>query len=86
MEASIYDFHEKFYIPERNKVAFNFPQIHILGTHNYVKELRKAFNCRGSFQDIVFRHDHAERVVASFSNQIQSKYYSGNISVSIESI
>ena len=30
--------------------------------------------------------DFAERVVASFSNQIQSEYYGGNISVSIEGI
>ena len=32
------------------------------------------------------RRDYAERVVASFSNQIQSEYYGGNISVSIEVI
>ena len=32
------------------------------------------------------RHDYANRVVASFSNQIQSEYYGGNISVSIEGI
>ena len=30
--------------------------------------------------------DYAERVVASFSHQIQSEYYGGNISVSIEGI
>ena len=32
------------------------------------------------------RHDYAERIVASFANQIQSEYYGGNISVSIEVI
>ena len=32
------------------------------------------------------RHDYAERVVASFSQQIQSEYYGGNRSVSIEDI
>ena len=30
--------------------------------------------------------DYAKRVVASFSHQIQSEYYGGNISVSIEGI
>ena len=30
--------------------------------------------------------DYAERVVASFTKQIQSEYYGGNISVSIEGI
>ena len=38
------------------------------------------------FQDVLCRRDYAERVVASFANQIQSKYYGGNISVSIEGI
>ena len=32
------------------------------------------------------RRDYAERVVASFTHQIQSEYYGGNISVSIEGI
>ena len=30
--------------------------------------------------------DYAERLVSSFANQIQSEYYGGNISVSIEGI
>ena len=38
------------------------------------------------FQDVICRRDYDERVVASFSNQIQSEYYDGNISVSIEGI
>ena len=32
------------------------------------------------------RRDYAERVAASFSNQIQSEYYGGNRSMSIEGI
>ena len=32
------------------------------------------------------RRDYSERLVASFSNQIQSEYYGGNISVSLEVI
>ena len=32
------------------------------------------------------RHDYAEREVSSFSNQIRSEYYGGNISVYIEGI
>ena len=45
-----------------------------------------AFKQRGLFQDILCRRDYAERVVASFANQIKSEYYSVNISVSIEGI
>ena len=38
------------------------------------------------FQDVLCRRDYAERVVASFANQIQSEYYGGNRSVPIEDI
>ena len=41
---------------------------------------------RELFQYILCRRDYAERVVASFDNKIQSEYYGGNRSVSIEGI
>ena len=47
---------------------------------------RTAFKRRELFQDLLCRRDYAERVVAGFSNQIQSEYYGGNRSVSIEGI
>ena len=46
---------------------------------------RTSFKRRGSFQDVLCHRDYSERV-ASFDNQIQSKYYGGNRSVSIEGI
>ena len=45
-----------------------------------------TFKRRELFQDIICCRDYAERVVASFSNQIQSEYYGGNRYVSIEGI
>ena len=54
---------------------------------NHCGELRRtAFKRRELFQDVLCRRDYAERVVASFANQIQSEYYGGNRSVSIEGI
>ena len=47
---------------------------------------RTAFKRRELFQDVLCRRDYAERLVASFSNLIQSEYYGGNIYVSIEGI
>ena len=47
---------------------------------------RTAFKRRELFQDVLCCRDYAERVVAKFTNQIQSEYYGGNISVSIEGI
>ena len=38
------------------------------------------------FQDVLCCRYYAERVVARFDNQIQSEYYGGNRSVSIEGI
>ena len=45
---------------------------------------RNAFKRCELFQDVLCRHDKAERVVVIFDNQIQSEYYGGNWSVSIE--
>ena len=54
---------------------------------NHCGELRQtAFKQRALFQDVLCCRDYAERVLASFANQIQSEYYGGNRSVSIEGI
>ena len=45
-----------------------------------------ALKRRDLFQDVLWRRDYAERLVASFSNQIKSEYYSGNTYVYIEGI
>ena len=72
-ETTISDFHTSFYIPAIQKLAFRLPHVRILGT-NHCGELRRtAFKWRALFQDVLCRHDYAEMVVASFSNQIQSE-------------
>ena len=48
--------------------------------------LRTAFKRRESFQDVLCLCYYFERLVESFDNKIQSEYYCGNISVSIEGI
>ena len=58
----------------------------ILGTNHCGEMRRTAFKRRELFQDILCSRDYAERVVSSFANQIQSEYYGGNRSVSIEGI
>ena len=86
METTISDFHTSFYIPAIQKLAFHLPHVHILGT-NHCGELRQtAFKRRELFQDVLCRRDYAERIVASFANQIQSEYYGGNRSMPIEGI
>ena len=45
-----------------------------------------AFKRHELFQYVLCRRDYAERVVASFANQIQYEYYDGNRSMSIEGI
>ena len=73
METTISGFHTSFYIPAIHKLAFHLPHVRILGT-NHCDELRRiAFKRQELFQDVLYRHDYAERVVASFTNQIQSE-------------
>ena len=86
METTISDFHTSFYIPDIPKLASHIPHVRILST-NYCGEMQStAFKRHELFHDFPCRRDYAERVVASFSNQIQSEYYGGNRSVSIEGI
>ena len=86
METKISDFHTSFYIPAIQKLAFHLPHVRILGTNHCGEMRRTALKRREFFQDVLCRRDYAERVVASFANQIQSEYYGGNIYVSIEVI
>ena len=72
METTISNFHKSFLIPEIQKLAFQIPHVQILGTNNCVESRRTAFKRRKSFQDVLCRRDYAYRVVAIFSNQIQS--------------
>ena len=58
----------------------------ILGKNHCGEIRRTAFKRHELFQDVLFHRDYAERVVARFSNLIQSEYYGGNMSVSIEGI
>ena len=50
------------------------------------KMRRTSFKRCELFQYVLCRRDYAERLVASFANQIKSEYHGGNKSVSIESI
>ena len=75
-----------FYIPDIQKLAFHLPHVSILGTNHCGKMLHTAFKRRELFQDVFCRRDYAERVLASFANQIQYEYYGGNRSVPIKGI
>ena len=86
MEKTISDFCTNLYIPAIQKVAFHLPHLRILGKNHCGEMQRTAFKRRELFQYVLCRRDYVERVVASFANQIQDKYYSGNRSVSIEGI
>ena len=83
MKTTISDFHTSFYISDIQKLAFRLPHVHILGTNHCGEIRRTALKRRELFQDVLCRRDYAGRVVASFTNKIQSEYYGGNRSVSI---
>ena len=73
METTIYNFHTSFYIPAIHKLVFHLPHVQILGTNQCGESCQTAFKRRKSFQDVLCRRDYADRVVASFSHQIQSE-------------
>ena len=73
METTISDFHTIFYIPVIQKLDFHLPYVRILGTNHCVAMRHTSFKPRELFQDVLCRCDYAERVVASFANQIQSE-------------
>ena len=85
-ETTISDFHTSFYIPAIQKLAFHLPHVRILGTNQCGEMQRTSFKRHELFQYVLCRRDYAERVVSSFANKIQSEYYGGNRSVSIEGI
>ena len=72
MDTTISDLHTSFYIPAIQKLAFHLPHVRILGTNNCGEMRRIAFKRHELFQDVLCRRDCSERVVARFSNQIQS--------------
>ena len=86
METTISNFHTSFFIPEIHKLAFHIPHVQILGTNHCGDSRRTAFKRCKSFQDVLCRRGYDEMVVSSFANQIQSEYYGGNRSFSIEGI
>ena len=86
METSITDFHTNFYIPLIQKLAFHLPHVQIIGTNNCGKTHCEAFKRRRAKKEMFCCRDYADRVIASFAHQIQSEYYGGNRSVSIEGI
>ena len=72
METTISDFRTSFYIPAIQKLDFNLPHLRILGTNHCGKMRRTAFKRRELFQGVLCCSDYAERLVASYYNQIQS--------------
>ena len=86
IETSITEFHEKFYILEIQKLVFHLLHVSILITHHCGKEWRESFKLRVNLHDVLCCIYYAERIVSSFSHQIQSEYYGGSRSVSIEGI
>ena len=72
MESSIVEFHQDFYIHAIYNFEYHLPYVRIIGTHHCGNTRQEAFKRSSVFQYVLFHHDYAERVVASFSHQIQS--------------
>ena len=67
-ETTISDFHTSFYIPAIHKLAFNLPNVRILGTNHCCELRRTVFKQRELFQDVLCLRDYADRVVSIFAH------------------
>ena len=72
LKTPITEFHEKLYIPYIQKLSFNLPHVHILGSHHCGKEQCDALKRRGNLHGFFFHSDYAERLLSSFYHQTQS--------------
>ena len=72
METTISNFCTSFYITTIQKLVFHIPRVQIMGTSCYGDSRQNEFKCSKSFQDVLCCRDYSEKLVASFSNQIQS--------------
>ena len=70
MKTTISNFRNSFYIPVIQKLAFHLQHVHILGTKHCGQMRLTAFKRRELCQGVLCCRDYAERVVASFANQI----------------
>ena len=74
IDTSIADFHTSFYITGIQNIVFLLPHVRILGNNNCGNTFLKSFKRHRANQDMLFRPDYAEIMVASFSHQIHSDY------------
>ena len=60
--------------------------VRILGTQHCVKDLHEALKKIRKYHYVLCRRDYDEIIVSIFEQQIQSEYYGGNRSASIEDV
>ena len=72
MDTTIHDFNISFYTPAIQRLDFQLPHVRILGT-NHCRELRCTDFKRSKLsQDVLCHCDYDDKLLASFSHQIQS--------------
>ena len=86
METYIDYFHTNLYIPSIQNLEFHLPHIRTIGTNPSGNTRCESFKICRENQYLSCCRYYAEILVASFAHQMQSEYYGGNQSVSIEGI
>ena len=70
METKISESHIRYYIPDIQKWYFHLPHVRIICTNHCGEMQHTAFKRFELFKDVLCCRDYADRVVASFANQI----------------
>jgi len=82
LERPIGEFHEKFYLPLLEKLAYHNFLVVALGKNVSGKYRQKAF--RQMKRVLKIRRDYAERLLASFAMEVQSDHFGNGRTLSME--
>eukprot|EP00957_Ditylum_brightwellii_P081621 6209078-Ditylum_brightwellii.AAC.1 len=85
-DESVSSFHQLYYKPAIEKLAYHLPHMQIVGTKHIGSARRDAMLRCNEKKDIKVWCDFADRFVAEFATEIQSKHFRGNQILSVEDL
>jgi len=86
LTESVSNFHQNYYKPAIEKLAYHLAHVKILGTNHIGLTRREALSMRHEKKDIKVQHDFVDILVAAFLTEIHSEQFGGNQTLSMEGL
>ena len=86
LEETITSFHQNYYMPSIEKLAYHLAHVRILGSNHVGLTRKQALMRRGQKKDIKLVRDFAERLGSCFGKEFQSQHFGGSASLSMEGV